>query len=229
MRREIILDTETTGLKPEQGHRLIEICAMEIVNGKKTGEIFHKFINPQRDVPYEAFAIHGISTEFLLDKPLFSQIAEEFVQFIKDAKLVIHNAKFDVGFLNYELKKHSHQTIDFDNVIDTLFLARKKFPGSPASLDALCKRFKVSLAKREKHGALIDVELLYEVYKNLTDDTLLIRSNVETEKINVKHEKEKFIVKTKEYKNPRMFELSQEEVEKHRQLMDKIKNPLWNK
>lgn len=229
MNREIVLDTETTGLKPEQGHRLIEICAMEILNGKKTGEIFHKFINPQREVPYEAFAIHGISTEFLMDKPLFSQIANEFVEFIKGAKLVIHNAKFDVGFLNYELKKHSHQLIDFDNVVDTLILARKKFPGSPASLDALCKRFKISLAKREKHGALIDVELLYEVYKNLTDDDLLIKSPREIEKINNIEKEEKIIVKAKEYKNPRIFDISQNEMEKHKQLLDKIKNPLWNK
>lgn len=229
MKREIVLDTETTGLRPEQGHRLVEICAMEIVNGKKTGEVFHKYINPQRDVPYEAFAIHGLSTEFLMDKPLFSQIAKEFVQFIKGAKLVIHNAKFDVGFLNYELKKHSHEIIDFDNVIDTLLLARKKFPGSPASLDALCKRFKISLVKREKHGALIDVELLYEVYKNLIDDSFLIKNNNEIEKINNKETKEKLVIKIKEYKNPRIFDLSQEELENHKELLSRIKNPLWNR
>ena len=228
MKREIVLDTETTGLRPEQGHRLVEICAMEIVNGKKTGEVFHKYINPQRDVPYEAFAIHGLSTEFLMDKPLFSQIAKEFIQFIKGAKLVIHNAKFDVGFLNYELKKHSHEIIDFDNVIDTLFLARKKFPGSPASLDALCKRFKISLVKREKHGALIDVELLYEVYKNLIDDSFLIRNNNEIEKINNKENKEKLVIKIKEYKNPIIFDISQEELENHKELLNRIKNPLWN-
>ncbi len=227
MKREIILDIETTGLRPEQGHKIIEICGMEIIDGVKTGQIFHKFINPQRDVPYEAFAIHGISTEFLSDKEIFSTVALSFIEFIKEATLVIHNAKFDVGFLNYELKNLSYPIISFDNVLDTLVIARKKFPGSPASLDALCKRFKISLSKRDKHGALIDVELLHEVYKNLVEDRLLIKNEnqkkdsgaiakIDIEKIN------------KIYKEPREFKCSNEELQSHVEFIKKLKDPIWN-
>jgi len=222
VKREIILDIETTGLYPEQGHKIIEICCMEIINGIKTGEIFHVFINPERDVPNEAFAIHGISTEFLLDKQKFSQISLSFLDFIKDAKLVIHNAKFDVGFLNYELKALGHKIIDFSEVIDTLIIARKKYPGSPASLDALCKRFKVSQhAKRDKHGALIDVELLYEVYKNLVDDYKLIKANKSEDNNNFK------IEKNRTYKEPRIYNCSPEELENHEKFLKQIKEPIW--
>ncbi|MEK6734689.1 MAG: DNA polymerase III subunit epsilon [Pseudomonadota bacterium] len=223
MKREIILDTETTGLKPEQGHRIIEICGMEVINGIKTGNFFHTFINPQREVPYEAFSIHGISTEFLLDKKIFSEIAHEFLEFIKGSTLVIHNARFDVNFLNHELKTLSHPLISFDTVIDTLAVARKKFPGSPASLDALCKRFKINLSKRDKHGAMIDVELLYEVYKNLVEDRLLIKTNEKTEK-----NLESLNLKEKKYKEPRKYECSAEELFAHTELLKKIKEPIWN-
>lgn len=227
MKREIILDTETTGLRPEQGHKLVEICAMEVINGIKTGNIFHKFMNPGREMPYEAFAIHGISSEFLADKQKFVEIASEFVEFIKDSTLIIHNAKFDVGFLNYELKMHALPTISFDNVIDTLSLARKKFPGSPASLDALCKRFKVSLAKRDKHGALVDVELLYEVYKNLIDDRLLIKND--TIRTEVEIFKQINIEKNdKIYREARIYNCSSEELEAHAEFIKKIKEPIWN-
>lgn len=226
MKREIILDIETTGLKPEQGHRIIEICGMEIVNGIKTGNIFHKFINPERDVPQEAYAVHGIDTEFLKDKEKFLDIASEFTNFILNSTLVIHNAKFDVGFLNYELQKISHPTIDFANVLDTLAIARKKFPGSPVSLDALCKRFKISLSKRDKHGALIDVELLHEVYKNLVDDRLLIQK--EQHKL---EEKELYEVKKihKAYKEAREYKVSLDEKEAHANFLKKIKDPIWYK
>ena len=227
-KRHIILDTETTGLKPEQGHKLIEICGMEVIDGVKTGEVFHKFINPERDVPYEAFAIHGISTEFLLDKEIFANIAQDFVEFIKDATLVIHNARFDVGFLNYELKKLGHPTIVLDEVVDTLAMARKKFPGSPASLDALCKRFKINLSKRDKHGALIDVELLYEVYRHLTDDHLLIKTNSQ--------DKEEAITNyidieknDKIFRPAREYNCSPEELAAHAEFIKKnIKEPIWN-
>lgn len=225
MNREIILDIETTGLRPEQGHKIIEICAKEVVNGIKTGNVFHEFINPERDVPFEAFAIHGISTEFLQDKNVFANIAPKFVEFIKDAKLVIHNAKFDVNFLNYELKALKHPLIDFVNVIDTLIIARKKFPGSPASLDALCKRFKISLAKREKHGAFVDVDLLYEVYKCLIDDRMLIKEE------NYKKDSDIFTVngqQEKTFRPPREFNNSNEELVMHKEFLRKIKEPIWN-
>ena len=226
MKRLIILDTETTGLSPQQGHKLIEICGMEVINGVKTGEIFHTYINPERDVPQPAFAVHGISTEFLQDKSLFSAIAPRFVEFIKESTLVIHNAKFDVGFLNYELKQHGHPLISYDNVIDTLLIARKKFPGSPANLDALCKRFKVSLDKREKHGAIIDVELLYEVYRHLIEDHLLIKTNKNTEK---ETNKDLLTMNApKAFRESRKFTNSKEELEEHLMFLKKIKAAAWN-
>jgi DNA polymerase-3 subunit epsilon len=228
MKRVIVLDTETTGLKPEQGHKLIEICGMEVINGVKTGEVFHTYINPQRDVPREAFAIHGIATEFLADKALFVQIAPKFIEFIKNATLVIHNARFDVGFLNYELKNHGHPLISYDNVIDTLVMARKKFPGSPASLDALCKRFKVSLAKRDKHGAMIDVELLYEVYRHLIEDHLLIKTDKGTKESHEEKE-DAFLIKIKnEPRESRNYVNSSEELNAHLEFLKKIKEPVWN-
>lgn len=226
MKREIILDIETTGLKPDQGHRIIEICGMEVINGIKTGNVFHKYINPEREVPQEAFAIHGISTDFLKDKDVFSKVASEFIEFIKEAVLIIHNAKFDIGFLNYELQKLSHDIISFSNVIDTLAIARKKFPGSSVSLDALCKRFKISLAKRDKHGAMIDVELLHEVYKNLVEDRLLIQKGQNNlKKIEITEVK----IAKKAYKKAREYRSSLEEIEAHAQFLKKIKNPIWFK
>ncbi|MCT4634764.1 MAG: DNA polymerase III subunit epsilon [Rickettsiales bacterium] len=222
MKREIILDTETTGLKPEEGHKLIEICAMEVVDGVKTGNIFHTYINPKRDVPEGAFKVHGISTEFLLDKKVFSEIAAEFVEFIKDSTLVIHNAKFDVGFLNYELKKLGHPLINLNEVVDTLSLARRKFPGSPANLDALCKRFKISLSKRDKHGAIIDVELLYEVYLHLLEKHLLIKTENDVEN------KAKGVIIKKEFREARNYNASKEELEAHAEFVKAIKEPIWN-
>ncbi len=222
MKREIILDTETTGLKPEEGHKLIEICAMEVVDGVKTGNIFHTYINPKRDVPEGAFKVHGISTEFLLDKKVFSEIAAEFVEFIKDSTLVIHNAKFDVGFLNYELKELGHPLINLNEVVDTLSLARRKFPGSPANLDALCKRFKISLSKRDKHGAIIDVELLYEVYLHLLEKHLLIKTENDVEN------KAKGVIIKKEFREARNYNASKEELEAHAEFVKTIKEPIWN-
>lgn len=224
-KRLIMLDTETTGLKPEQGHKLIEICAMEVINGVKTGEIFHTYINPQRDVPYEAFKIHGISTEFLADKDIFAKVALKFIDFIKDGTLVIHNARFDVGFLNYELKSLNHPTINLNEVIDTLSIARKKFPGSPVSLDALCKRFKINLSKRDKHGALIDVELLYEVYNYLSEDHLLIKTEKKEE---VDSNLKIAINIDRPYKEPRGYSCSTQELEDHLEFLKRIKDPLWN-
>ena len=165
--REIVLDTETTGLDPLQGHRIVEIGAIELMNHLPTGKTYHSFINPQRDVPREAEAVHGISSEFLKDKPVFSRIADEFLAFIGDTVLIIHNASFDVGFLNAELGFIKRPPILYERIIDTLALAKKRHPMGPNSLDALCKRYGIDIAKRAKHGALLDSELLAGVYLEL--------------------------------------------------------------
>jgi len=166
--REICLDTETTGLEPRDGHKIIEIAAFEIVNKIKTGNNFHCYINPKRDVPIEAFRVHGISTEFLQDKPIFADIANDFLDFIKNDTLIIHNAAFDLKFINAELVSIGMPSLSQNKIIDTLYLARSKFPGSQNSLDALCKRFNIDLSKRDKHSALVDTELLCLVYLELT-------------------------------------------------------------
>jgi len=165
--REIVLDTETTGLDPLQGHRIVEIGAVELLNHMPTGNTYHTFINPQRDVPREAEAVHGLSGEFLKDKPVFAQIAGEFLEFIGETVLIIHNAGFDVGFLNAELGFIKQPPILYERIIDTLTLAKKRHPMGPNSLDALCKRYGIDIAKRTKHGALLDSELLANVYLEL--------------------------------------------------------------
>jgi DNA polymerase-3 subunit epsilon len=165
--REIVLDTETTGLDPKSGDRLVEIGCVELHNGFPTGKFHHVYINPDRTMPREAFDVHGLSDAFLADKPRFDDIADAFITFIADARLVIHNAQFDMGFINHELKRSGRVTIPDDRVLDTLALARRKHPGSPASLDALCSRYGIDTSKRVKHGALLDAELLAEVYIEL--------------------------------------------------------------
>ena len=165
--REIVLDTETTGFEPSEGHRIVEIGAVELFNHLPTGRTYHQYINPERQMPREAFEVHGLGDDFLRDKPVFRAIGRAFLDFIGDAKLVIHNAAFDVKFLNFELKLIGLPTIDWSRAIDTLAIARQKFPGSPASLDALCRRFGVDNSAREKHGALLDSEILAEVYLEL--------------------------------------------------------------
>lgn len=166
--REIILDTETTGLSPFDGHRVVEIGALEMVNKVLTGKKFHFYINPEREMPHEAYRIHGISSEFLKDKPVFKDIAKDFLEFSKGGKLVIHNASFDIKFLNYELSLLKLPSFELSEAIDTLALARKSFPGSRVNLDALCRRFKIDNSSREFHGALLDASLLAEVYVELT-------------------------------------------------------------
>jgi DNA polymerase-3 subunit epsilon len=166
---EIFLDTETTGLSVNEKHRIVEIACVETKDLIPTKKIFHKIINPQRDVPEEAFKVHGFSTEFLKNKELFSDVAEEFLQFIKGKKIIIHNASFDLGFLNHELKLVKKNEIKKENVIDSLEIARGKYPGTSNSLDALCRRFNIDLSRRTKHNALLDCELLREVYINLLD------------------------------------------------------------
>ena len=165
--REIVLDTETTGLDPKSGDRLIEVGCVELLNRIPTGREFHRYVNPERDVPAEAVAVHGLSGEFLKDKPLFAQVAEELLEFIAEDGLVIHNAVFDIGFLNAELSRLSHPPITMDRVTCTLQLARRRHPAGPNSLDALCKRYGIDNSKRSKHGALVDSALLAEVYIEL--------------------------------------------------------------
>ena len=166
---EIILDTETTGLSTSEKHRIVEIGCVELNNQISTNKIFHAYINPQRDVSEDAYKVHGYSNKFLSDKKTFSEISRDFLNFIKNKKIIIHNAPFDLSFLNYELRLTKQKEIDRKDVIDTLEIARSKFPGAHNSLDALCKRFNIDNSKREKHNALIDCNLLKEVYINLLD------------------------------------------------------------
>ena len=165
--REIVLDTETTGLDPFQGHRLIEVGCVELLNRIPSGQTFHRYLNPERDVPADALAIHGLSGEFLKDKPLFTEIADELIAFIGDAPLVIHNAAFDIGFLNAELERAGRTLLMRDRLVDTLLLARRRHPAGPNRLDDLCARYGIDNARRTKHGALLDAEILAEVYLEL--------------------------------------------------------------
>ena len=165
--REIVLDTETTGFEPTEGHRIVEIGAVELLNHMPTGRTYHQYINPQRSMPAEAFAVHGLGDDFLRDKPVFAHVGAAFLEFVADAPLVIHNAAFDMKFLNAELGWAKLPLLPMTRATDTLLIARRKFPGSPASLDALCRRFGVDNSAREKHGALLDSEILAEVYLEL--------------------------------------------------------------
>src|SRR6516165_4254927 len=165
--REIVFDTETTGLDPYKGDRLVEIGCIELLNRFPTGRTFHRYINPERDMPQEAFAVHGLSSDFLKDKPLFASIAEELLEFVGEAALVAHNATFDLGFLNAELERIKRSSIPRDRLVDTLLLARRKYPGGSNRLDDLCSRFGIDNSRRTKHGALLDAELLAEIYVEL--------------------------------------------------------------
>jgi DNA polymerase-3 subunit epsilon len=165
--REIVLDTETTGLDPLRGDRLVEVGCVEIFNRMPTGQTFHVYINPERDMPAEAFAVHGLSSEFLSDKPLFASVVEQFLEFIADAPLVIHNASFDISFINAELERIKRPIISRERLVDTLLLARRKHPGVSNRLDDLCSRYAIDNSRRTKHGALLDAELLAEVYIDL--------------------------------------------------------------
>ena len=167
MIREIVLDTETTGLSPRDGHRMVEIGAVELINHMPSGKTFHAYLNPERDIPKEAEAVHGLSATFLKDKPNFSEVADEFLGFISDSLLIIHNASFDITFINAELATAKKPAIDYGQVLDTLAIAKQKFPMASNSLDALCKRFGLDLSRRTRHGALLDSELLAEVYLEL--------------------------------------------------------------
>lgn len=225
--REIVLDTETTGLDPLQGHRIIEIGCLELYNLMPTGKTFHTYLNPERDVPPEASAVSGIKTEELQDKPLFRYVVDDFLNFIGDTPLVIHNAKFDMGFLNAELVRAKRTPLPYSQAIDTLLIARKKFPGSPASLDALCRRFSIDLSGRKLHGALLDSELLAKVYLELRGgrqkDLMLEAKEVVTFK-----EEVKIAYTAKQLRTPRLHQPTDHEMEAHRAFIGSIKNSLWN-
>ncbi|HWG03914.1 MAG TPA: DNA polymerase III subunit epsilon [Beijerinckiaceae bacterium] len=165
--REIVFDTETTGLDPATGHRLVEIGCVELLNFIPTGLTFHRYLDPQRDMPEEAFRVHGLGSEFLTGKPLFADIVEELLVFLGDARLVAHNAEFDLRFLNSEFVRTGRSTFGMERIVDTLSIARRRHPGSPNSLDALCSRYRVDNSRRTKHGALLDAEILAEVYAEL--------------------------------------------------------------
>ena len=228
--REIVLDTETTGLDPQDGHRIVEIGAVELYNHVPTGNVYHQYINPLMSMPDQAFAIHGLSDEFLSDKPKFSEIAKEFLDFIGSAKLVIHNAAFDIKFINAELKNIDEEEITFDRATDTLAIARKRFPGSPASLDSLCRRFKIDNSARVVHGALLDSQILAEVYLELVGgkqpDFALNIANVSNENNNSIFNEKRAQVRKEKLKS----RLTTEEKANHENFIKKLgKNSMWSK
>jgi DNA polymerase-3 subunit epsilon len=225
--REIILDTETTGLDPKDGHRIIEVACVEVINKVRTGKFFHSYINPLRDVPDDAFRIHGISTEFLKDKLTFDKIVQEFLDFISDSKLVIHNAAFDMKFINHHLREINMEIIERGNVIDSLELARAKFPGAGNSLDALCKRFGIDLGRRTKHGALLDSELLADVYIEMMggNQISMFEIGLESKKSlaqNQNSNEKKSFAK-------REFALSEQDLNSHKEfILKNFKENLWD-
>ena len=226
--REIVLDTETTGLDPTTGDRIVEIGAVELLNHLPTGKTFHKYLNPERNMPEEAQAVHGLTEEFLKDKPVFSQIVDDFLTFIKDSKLVIHNASFDMKFINAELVLVGKTTLPTDIAIDTLGIARKKYPGSPASLDALCRRFNIDNSARTLHGALLDSEILAEVYLELIggrQPDFGLSDAYNTGERKVEQQRKVF-----NRPQPLKTRLTAKEQEAHKALVQKLgESAMWNK
>jgi DNA polymerase-3 subunit epsilon len=222
--REVILDTETTGLDPAAGHRIVEIACLELVNHLPSGRRFQRYLNPERDMPTDSFAIHGLSAEFLADKPPFAAVAEEFLTFIADSQLVIHNAEFDLKFLNAELARSGRPALPPERATDTVLLARQKFPGSPASLDALCRRFAIDNSAREKHGALLDSELLAEVYLELIGGR-----QAGLELVADRQPAAERAVARRQARPPRPHAPSPEELAAHAALVARLKDPLWSR
>ena len=236
--REIVLDTETTGISSRDGHRIIEIGALELMHHVPTGNKLHIYINPERDIDAGAVAVHGLTNAFLSDKPLFSEIVYEFLSFIGDAPLVIHNAAFDMGFINAELDKIHHPTLPMARAIDTLAMARKKFPGAQASLDALCRRFEIDNSHRDLHGALVDADLLASVYVELLggrqpglslgagnkNETMAIADNSEQAPSMLQIDRNK-----KPLRPIRPHAPSAEERAAHDTFLAKLKDPIWLK
>ena len=231
--RELVLDTETTGLDPENGDRIVEIGIIELSNHIKTGKKFHYYINPERESNIKAEKIHGLTREFLSDKFKFSEIADELVEFISDSKLIIHNANFDVSFINSELKRCNLDNLNNNNIIDTLILARKKYPGHSVSLDTLCRRFGIDISNRKIHGALLDAELLSLVYLELIGG--------KQTKLNFDNDVDIIIDKISEginiidnYKNKKIISiqnitLNKEDHQKHKKFIETIPNSIWSK
>jgi len=224
--REIIFDTETTGFDPLQGHRVVEIGCVELFNHVATGKTFHTYLNPQRDMPTEAAMVHGLTEEFLADKPLFAEVVDDFLSFLgDDTPLVAHNASFDMNFINAELVRVGFKALAKERAIDTVLMARKMFPGAPASLDALCKRFNVDLSSRKLHGALLDSQLLAEVYLELRggrQPDLAIAEVVETEIIVSE-------IGPREHRVARQHTASAEELAAHEAFLTLISDPIWKR
>jgi DNA polymerase III subunit epsilon len=231
MSREIVLDTETTGMDPADGHRIIEIGCVELLNHLPTGNVWHHYINPEREVDAGAVAVHGIKTEFLKDKPTFGELVGSLLDFIGSAPLVIHNAAFDIKFLNAELKGYGFPAFKVSEAIDTVMIARKKYPGSPANLDALCRRFSIDLSGRDYHGALLDAQLLASVYLELLGGRqhgLGLASNPNSTSSAETYSSQN-ILSTKErpYREPRHFPIDETEAEAHQKMLSTLKQALW--
>jgi DNA polymerase-3 subunit epsilon len=224
--REIVLDTETTGLDPARGHRVVEIGCVELINHVASGQVFHRYLNPERDMPDEAFAVHGLSEEFLAKHPLFAEVAEEFLEFIGESRLVIHNADFDMKFINWELTLASRAALPRDRALDTVQMARKRFPGSPASLDALCRRFAIDNSARDKHGALLDAELLAEVYLELIGGREPALALLASQGNATAGEQRQI---QREARPPRPHQANAAELEAHAAFIGKLTDPLWLK
>ena len=220
--REIIFDTETTGLSPTQGHRVIEIGCVEVLNLVPTGNVYHQYLNPERDVPEEATRIHGLTEAFLKDHPVFKDAVQGFLDFIGDAQLVAHNADFDMRFINWELANIGLEKIPSDRAVDTLQLARSRFPGASNSLDALCKRLGVDNSSRTKHGALLDSEILAEVY-------LELKGGKQAGLKLVQKKAAAAAGPEKKARAPRSFPVSEKELEAHEEFIKQLKEPLWLK
>lgn len=220
--REVVLDTETTGLSHKDGHRIIEIGCVELLHRVPTGKTYHTYINPERDVSAGASAVSGLTYDFLKDFSPFASIASEFYQFIQESTLVIHNANFDIGFINAEFSRLEIPHLRVSDAIDTVIISRKKFPGQPANLDALCKRFNIDLSKRTKHGALVDAQLLADVYIELMGgrQAHLFKQDESEENPLVVH---------KQFREPRTFAVNQNEFQEHEEFLKLLKDPLWKK
>ncbi len=231
MTTEIVLDTETTGMDPYDGHRLIEIGCVELHNHLPTGRTLQLYVNPERDIPADATAVHGITEEFVADKPIFSQVYSDFIDFIGDNKIIIHNAEFDMKFLNWELKNVGHAGLKWSRVIDTLAMARKKYPGSPASLDALCRRFEIDNTARTYHGALLDSELLAEVYLELIGGRQHAMSDMVDKSGRSGGASSNGHLRNKDTprREPRPHKASDEELAAHKELLGQLDDALWLK
>ncbi len=233
MVRELILDTETTGLDYEQGHRIVEIGIVELENHLPTGSYFHYYLNPERDSDKKAKEVHGLSREFLNDKPKFSDIADELVEYISDSRIIIHNAPFDLGFINAELKRCEMKKLNEDMIIDTLILAKKKFLGQSVSLDSLCKRFNIDLSERNVHGALKDAKLLASVYLELIGGRQSRLDLRTTNKVNLEEEDSLFnlddFYKNRSLRKISHLSINDEDYKMHLKSIQTINNSIWKK